>query len=171
MKQLAEQYAGRAEFLFVYSQEVHTAPPAPAGVDGKYVRAGRPVRQAATAAERRQAAALIRPDVEPARRLLLDGFGPDSLFDRLFPQFGNPVVVVGGDGRVALVKKWTRADEVQRSLRRLLGEPGGRSRPEGGKPLPRPVGIPTVRGGGAPHPLGPGAAGPATAAAAPRFRA
>jgi Iodothyronine deiodinase len=119
MQDLARKYQGRAEFLFVYSREAHR----PAGAEGEFLQAGVPARQAATPAERRQGAALLRAEVEPARRLLLDGFGADSLFEHCFGGSGadNPLLVVGADGRVALVLWWADPAEVEPVLDSLLG--------------------------------------------------
>ena len=117
MKALARQFAGRARFAFVYTREAHS----PATAEGDYLQDGRPVRQAVDRAERRRGAGLLRAAVEPDRLLLLDGFGAESLFERLFAGTGadNPLVVVGADGRVALVSRWADVDEVGEFLKQL----------------------------------------------------
>lgn len=117
MRQLAERYAGQADFYFVYCREAHV----PATAHGKYLQDDRPRRQAVNAAERRQGANLLRSQVEPTRLLVLDGFGKGNLFESLFGSSGadDPMVVVGTDGRVALVSRWTDADEVEAYLKAL----------------------------------------------------
>jgi hypothetical protein len=114
MKQLARRYAGRAAFAFVYSREAHC----PDGGAGEYLRDGVPARQAANLTERHKGAELLRDWVEPERLLLLDGFGDESLFERLFgnADVDNPMLVVGADGKVALVSWWADAEEAERSL-------------------------------------------------------
>jgi hypothetical protein len=117
MRKVAERYAGRAEFFFVYCREAHRS----AKAEGEYIENGRPRRQAANAAERREGAKLLRSSVEPARRLLLDGFGTGSLYEPLFGGSGadDSLIVVGTDGRVALVSRWAYADEVEAYLKGL----------------------------------------------------
>jgi hypothetical protein len=117
MQKLAQRYAGRAEFFFVYCREAHS----PAKSDGPYLQDDRPRRQAANAAERRQGARLLRSSVEPARQLVLDGFGTGSLYEALFGGSGadDPVIVVDPGGRVALVSRWTDVDEVEAYLKAL----------------------------------------------------
>jgi hypothetical protein len=121
MRRLADRYAGRAEFLFVYCREAHRT----AAADGEYLRDGLPRRQAAQDAERRQGAGLLSSSVGAARRLVVDGFGAGSLYERLFGGSGadDPLVVVGTDGRVALVSRWADADEVEACLKGLPPHP------------------------------------------------
>jgi hypothetical protein len=117
MRQFAEHYAGQADFYFVYCREAHL----PATTDGMYMQGDRPRRQAANAAERRQGATLVRVRIEPARWLLLDGFGKESLYEPLFGGSGadDPMIVVGTDGRVALVSRWADANEIEAYLNAL----------------------------------------------------
>jgi hypothetical protein len=117
MRSVAEHHAGEAEFVFVYCREAHrsTEP------EVEYLYNGWPRRRAANAAERRQGAELLRKWVEPSRRMLVDGFGPDSVYDRLFGGSGadDSLVIVGADGRVAWVSRWAYADEVEAYLKDL----------------------------------------------------
>jgi thiol-disulfide isomerase/thioredoxin len=133
MQSVAERYAGRAEFLFVYCREAHR----PSGGAGEYLQNGEPARRAANWQERRQGAMLLRQRIEPARRLLLDGFGSASLYDHLFAGSGadDALVVVAPDGRVALVSRWANADEIEAYLR-TLPNPRASKTPRGkeGKP-------------------------------------
>jgi hypothetical protein len=114
MKALARRHRGEAVFWFVYCRDAHR----PAGGAGSYLRGGQPARQAVTVAERRLGAALVRGAVEPDRRLLLDGFGGDSLFERLFggSRLDNPAVIVGADGKVAAVLDWADAEQIEAIL-------------------------------------------------------
>ena len=112
MKELARRYRGQALFVFVYIRDAHCEN----GV-GEYLRDGIPVRQAANLQERRQGAELHRGEVEPERFLLLDGFGSESLFEHLFcDDVGNPMLVVGADGRVRHASQWADAEEAARFL-------------------------------------------------------
>jgi hypothetical protein len=115
MKRLARRYAGRAAFVLVYCREAHR----PDDRAGEYLRDGVPIRQAMNLAERRKGAELLRAWVEPERLLLLDGFGRESLFERLFGEAGvdNPMLVVGAGGKVVLVAWWADAEMAERCLR------------------------------------------------------
>lgn len=122
MRELAVEFAGRAQFAFVYGPESHPLL-GEEGAGGDYLRDGRPLRAAVNLAERSQAAALLRDRVEPERRLLVDGFGKDSLYARLFvtPSVKNALVVVSPGGRVVFVCPSASADEVEEFLK---GRPG-----------------------------------------------
>jgi hypothetical protein len=55
---------------------------------------------------------------------LVDGFGDASLYERWFGGSGadDPAVVIGVDGRVQLVDRWTDAEELDRFLKRAVAD-------------------------------------------------
>ena len=126
MEQLARKYEGRVEFLFIYSQEAHGP-------------------RITTNAQRRRAAQEMRDSTSLQRRTLLDRFGADNVFSRLFFfQQNNPLVVLDVDGRTACTMVWTDPPAVDRLLSKLLAN-GGKwepalqaAEPQGqwGKPAP-----------------------------------
>jgi len=139
MKALAARYAGRVEFVFVYCRESHPPEPDPDHPRQEpipFLHDSVPQRQSLDVAERREAAAFLRSELEPQRRLLVDGLGEHSLFHRLFGGAGidNPAIVVAPDGRVELLLRWTNAAELERFL----------SGPLGPAPAGMPMGLPRL---------------------------
>jgi hypothetical protein len=114
---VAKQHEGRAEFLFVYTQEAH--PDRPFGslaFGGKMTSLG----GTNTWAERRDRALAFREAKAVGRRVLVDGDGEGSVHKLYAGTRGNPLVVIGTDGRIAMKLEWADLGPV---VRLLNGEP------------------------------------------------
>jgi hypothetical protein len=119
MDQLAEEYRGRAAFLFVYGPEAH-----PEGADLPE-SARTPLllfKQADTYAERQAAARYLQKTFAVGRRILVDEMGATSLWERFLPGSGlsNPVVVVGRDGKVVFAMGQLHAETLHGFLANYL---------------------------------------------------
>ena len=118
MRTLARRFERFVQFVFVYSRDAHM----PLTALTPYLAENTPVRQAANLEERRTGAGLLRQAVEPERLLLLDGFRDQSVYERCFAGTGadDSAVLIGTDGRVLLVERWTDPNELEDFLNQIL---------------------------------------------------
>src|SRR5262249_17127425 len=116
MAAVAQKYKGRAQFLFVYCRESHP--------EGAAFRPGSvPIRRAETLREQTETARRFASSAKPRRRVLVDEFGEQSLLQR-FGNAENPVIVLDGQGRIALKLLWSDASLVDAFLSELLDRDG-----------------------------------------------
>jgi thiol-disulfide isomerase/thioredoxin len=121
MDKLLARYRDRVDFLFIYCREAH---PEKATDGSRPVKQG-PVLRADTYEERLQVARWLQRTMHPKRRILVDDFGDQSVFDRYFDSgFDDPLVVVDKDGVIALGMNWTDAAALSGFLDQLLSHGG-----------------------------------------------
>jgi len=121
MDRLLAKYKDRIDFVFIYGREAHPE----TAVNPLEPGETRPILRAADYAERVRVAQWLRQTMHPQRRILVDDFGDQSVFDRYFDSgFDDPLVVVDKDGAVALGMNWTDAAALGGFLDQLLAHGG-----------------------------------------------
>jgi|GEM_PF-4194038 len=122
MNSLARRFQGKAKFVFIYSREAH---PDPARVSQSEDDEHFPDESARAARKRqRQAAAQSFCNVAgKAWRVLVDDVAEKSVYHAYVQGFGNPLFVVGRDGRIVLGMDWTNAEELEAFLKKFLDRP------------------------------------------------
>jgi hypothetical protein len=115
---LARKYQGRAQFVFVYSQEAHSDAPALSTAAGAF---SGPTR---TWAERAERARAFHKAHQSGRRILVDEDGERSA-SRQYGGRSNHLVVVGTDGRIVFKQEFANAALLGTFLGALLGDDDG----------------------------------------------
>jgi hypothetical protein len=110
---MAKKYEGRADFLFVYTQEAH---PGPAFGSLAFKSTMPTMRATHSWEERRERALAFREAKAVGRRVLVDGDGEGSVHQRYARIRSNPLVVIGTDGLIALKLEWADMGPVARLL-------------------------------------------------------
>ena len=117
---LARKYRDRAAFLFIYCQEAHSGQAfGSAAASGDLL----PLPGTRTWRERADRADQFRRKKGIARRLLIDEDGERSVL-HLFGGKGNPLIVVGRDGRILLKQEIADPAPLGQFLQDYLA-PGG----------------------------------------------
>lgn len=117
MEAVAKKYAGKLEFVFVYCREAH--PDGDPRIKAR-TKAGAPIKQALTLAERRETAQLFCADMKATRRIVIDEFGPEQSVQRRYGGLPNPTVVLDRDGKIALKMAWTNGAALDHYLEKFL---------------------------------------------------
>jgi hypothetical protein len=119
MDMLAEKYDGQAVFLLVYGREAH---PEGSPYPDPFRPYRKPLKEAATYAERVASAQFLQKQAGVERRMLVDELGGLSMRERFLPgpRIDNPVFVVGTDGRIAFAMKGAKARALDGFLKTYL---------------------------------------------------
>jgi hypothetical protein len=110
-EELAREFAGRAEFVFVYCREANPG----RAVGAMATKSGPAPGQTFTWDERAERARTFRKAMGVSRRVLIDGDGDDCV-QTLFGGRDNQCVVIGTDGCVLFKQEQTDYRELRRFL-------------------------------------------------------
>ena len=125
VQKLQRDYAGRVDFVVVYTQEAH-----PADADNPYTNevwnpfinraAGVNVAEHATLEARREQAATTYELVELESRFLVDDM--DNAVWQRYGRAPSPAYVLDLDGNIVLRQPWVYPKEIRTALDELLGQ-------------------------------------------------
>jgi peroxiredoxin len=118
---MAREFAGQAEFVFVYCKEAH---PDKAFGSMAFSTDEFALPQTHTPAERTERALMFRTKKSVARRTLVDLSGDNSV-QKLYGNWDNQLIVIDQDGRIVLKQR----DTDVRKLRAFLQEQATRAAP------------------------------------------
>jgi thiol-disulfide isomerase/thioredoxin len=119
MNNLARRYQGKAKFVFIYSREAHPDPARVSQSEDDEHFPDEPAR-AARMRHRQEAAQSFCSIASKDWLVLVDEVAEKSVYHTYVQGLGNPLFVVGRDGRIVLAMEWTNAEELEALLKRFL---------------------------------------------------